>query len=130
MLSCESIYPTTLPLRTRLRLHASIDSSASFPRIRFSDVSNVETQIILFSPPNPHEMQFFSLTPITLDLAASDLANGRPRADSMVVDERDQSETARMDVLVQKMGQHFPRREGQPTQGADLLQAAISQVCF
>lgn len=130
MLAFENRNPANLSLRTRLKLHASIDSLSQFPRIQFSDVSDVEAQIILFSPPNPHEMQFFSLTPITLDLAASDLANGRPRADSMVVDERDQSETARMDVLVQKMGQHFPRREGQPTQGADLLQAAISQVCF
>jgi hypothetical protein len=75
-------------------------------------------------------MQFFSLTPITLDLAASDFANGRRRADSMVIDERDQNETARMDVLVRKMAQHFPRRQGQPTHGADILQSSISQVCL
>jgi hypothetical protein len=75
-------------------------------------------------------MQFFSLTPITLDLAASDLANGRRRADSMVIDERDQDETARMDVLVRKMAQHFPRRQGMPTHGAEILQSSINQVCL
>ena len=74
-------------------------------------------------------MQFFSLTPITLDLAASDREQGRRRADSVVVDEREETETARMDQLVQKMGLHFPRRQGQPTQGADTLHISINQVC-
>ena len=73
-------------------------------------------------------MQFFSLTPITLDLAASDREQRRRRADSVVVDERDESETARMEQLVQKMALHFPRRQGQPTQGAEVLPASINQV--
>jgi len=73
-------------------------------------------------------MQFFSLTPITLDLAASDLEQGRRRADSVVIDERDEGETKRMAELVKKMTLHFPRREGQPTQGAEILKASINQV--
>lgn len=75
-------------------------------------------------------MQFFSLTPITLDLAASDQKIGRRRADSVVFDERDELETVRMDNLVVKMALHFPKREGQPTQGADILKASIDQVCL
>jgi len=63
-----------------------------------------------------------------LDLSASDVRIGRRRADSMIIDERDENETHRMDILVQKMTQHFPRRESQPTQGAETLQASISQV--
>jgi hypothetical protein len=75
-------------------------------------------------------MQFFSMTPITLDLAASDQKIGRRRADSVVVDERDELENVRMDNLVFKMALHFPKREGQPTQGADILKASIDQVCL
>lgn len=75
-------------------------------------------------------MQFFSLTPITLDLAASDRQIGRRRADSVVVDERDELETVRMNNLVTKMALHFPKRQGQPTQGADILKTSIDQVCL
>ena len=73
-------------------------------------------------------MQFFSLTPITLDLAASDRRIGRRRADSVVVDERDDSETARMEGLVAKMALHFPRRKDQPIEGAQILVESIDQV--
>ena len=73
-------------------------------------------------------MQFFSLTPITLDLAAADQQNRRRRADSVVVDERDEFENVRMDKLVAKMALHFPTRQGQPTQGADILKPSIDQV--
>jgi phosphatidylinositol glycan class Q protein len=130
MLKYEDVLPSNSNIqpRARLKLQASIDSSSQIPQIKVLDTSKVETQVILFTPPNPHEMQFFSLTPITLDLSASDVRIGRRRADSMIIDERDENETRRMDVLVQKMTQHFPRREGQPTQGAEILQASISQV--
>lgn len=73
-------------------------------------------------------MQFFSLTPITLDLAASDRQIGRRRADSVVVDERDHQETVRMEGLVSKMALHFPRRKNQPIEGAQLLMESIDQV--
>ena len=112
----------------RLTLRASITTASHIPKISFLDKPKVETQVILFSPPNPHEMQFFSLTPITLDLAASDHDQGRRRADSIVIDERNDIETARMDRLVQKMALHFPRRQGQPVQGAETLRASINQV--
>ena len=114
--------------RARLKLQADIDSDTSIPKFTFLDDGTIETQVILFSPPNPHEMQFFSLTPITLDLAATDRQNRRRRADSVVADERDELETVRMDNLVSKMALHFPNREGQPTQGADILKASIDQV--
>lgn len=117
-----------IPSRTRFNLQAEMSASSTIPKITFLDDSKVETQVILFTPPNPHEMQFFSLTPITLDLAASDLEHGRRRADSVVTDERDETETKRMDQLVQKMAQHFPKRQGQPTQGAEILKASINQV--
>jgi len=69
-------------------------------------------------------MQFFSLTPITLNLAAADHQGGRrPRADSVVMDEQSENRN-----LVIKMALHFPRRQGQPTQGADTLQKSIGQV--
>jgi hypothetical protein len=119
-----------MPLRTQFKLQAEIYSSTAIPKITFLEALKVETQVLLFTPPNPHEMQFFSLTPITLDLAASDLENGRRRADSVVIDERDEPETKRMDQLVQKMASHFPRREEQPTQGAHILKASINQVPF
>lgn len=129
ILSYEDQIPhnTNIPY-SRLKLRASIDAASYIPKIAFLDNSKVETQVILFSPPNPHEMQFFSLTPITLDLAASDREQGRRRADSVVVDERDESESVRMAVLVQKMALHFPRRQGQPTQGAEVLAPSIDQV--
>jgi hypothetical protein len=73
-------------------------------------------------------MQFFSLTPITLDLAASDRQIGRRRADSVVIDERDDRETVRMEGLVKKMALHFPRRENQPIEGAQILMESIDQV--
>lgn len=73
-------------------------------------------------------MQFFSLTPITLDLAASDLQIGRRRADSVVIDERDETETTRIKTLVNKMSLHFPRKEGQPIQGSEILKTSIDQV--
>ena len=73
-------------------------------------------------------MQFFSLTPITLDLAASDNEQRRKRSDSVVADERDEIETKRMDTLVQKMALHFPRRTNQPIEGAETLQTSINQV--
>jgi len=73
-------------------------------------------------------MQFFSLTPITLDLAASDRQIGRRRADSVVIDERDDKETARMEGLVTKMALHFPRRKNQPIEGAQILVESIDQV--
>ena len=130
MLKYEDVAPSNSNIqpRVRLKLEASINPTSSIPQIKLLDSSKVETQVILFIPPNPHEMQFFSLTPITLDLSASDVIIGRRRADSMIVDERDESETRRMDILVQKMTQHFPRRQDQPTQGAEILQASISQV--
>ena len=130
MLKYEDVLPSNSNIqpRAKLKLQASINSSSQIPQIKVLDTLKVETQVILFTPPNPHEMQFFSLTPITLDLSASDVRIGRRRADSMIIDERDENETHRMDILVQKMTQHFPRREGQPTQGAETLQASISQV--
>jgi hypothetical protein len=75
-------------------------------------------------------MQFFSLTPITLDLSEADRHSGRKRSDSVAQDERAPGETARMVVLKSKMLQHFPRRSGQPTQGAEILRTAVDQVCF
>ena len=130
MLKYEDVLPSNSNIqpRAKLKLQASINSSSQIPQIKVLDTLKVETQVILFTPPNPHEMQFFSLTPITLDLSASDVRIGRRRADSMIIDERDENETHRMDILVQKMTQHFPRRESQPTQGAETLQASISQV--
>ena len=119
---------SNIPSRVRLKLQAAIDSVTSVPKFTFLDDGKIETQVILFSPPNPHEMQFFSLTPITLDLAATDKQNRRRRADSVVVDERDEFETVRMDNLVAKMALHFPKRQGQPTQGADILKSTIDQV--
>jgi len=132
MLKYEDIAPSNSNIqpRARLKLEASINSASTIPQIKLLDTAKVELQVILFTPPNPHEMQFFSLTPITLDLSASDVIIGRRRADSMIVDERDETETRRMDVLVHKMTQHFPRREDQPTQGAEILQESISQVCL
>ena len=117
-----------IPSRVRLKLQAGIDSVTSIPKFIFLDDGKIESQVILFSPPNPHEMQFFSLTPITLDLAATDQQNRRRRADSVVVDERDEFENVRMDNLVAKMALHFPKRQGQPTQGADILKASIDKV--
>jgi hypothetical protein len=114
--------------RVRLKLQAAVDSVSSIPKFTFLDDGKIETQVILFSPPNPHEMQFFSLTPITLDLAAADQQNRRRRADSVVVDERDEFENVRMDKLVAKMALHFPTRQGQSTQGADILKPSIDQV--
>jgi phosphatidylinositol N-acetylglucosaminyltransferase subunit Q len=129
IISYEDKTPQNANIPTsRLKLRASIDAMSPIPKITFLDKSKIETQVILFSPPNPHEMQFFSLTPITLDLAASDREQGRRRADSVVIDERDESETARMELLVQKMGLHFPRKKGQPTQGAAVLPSSIDQV--
>jgi len=112
--------------RARLKLQAAIDPTCLIPRITFFD--KVEIQVILYTPPNPHEMQFFSLTPITLDLAASDQQVGRRRADSVVIDERDELETVRMDNLVAKMALHFPKRQGLQTQGAEILKTSIDQV--
>ena len=37
-------------------------------------------------------------------------------------------ETARMERLVNKMALHFPRRLGQPTEGAEILGTSIDQV--
>ena len=119
-----------IPTRARLKLQADIDSDTSIPKFTFLDDGMIETQVILFSPPNPHEMQFFSLAPITLDLAATDRQNRRRRADSVVAYERDELETVRMDNLVAKMALHFPKREGQPTQGADILKPSIDQVAL
>jgi hypothetical protein len=121
---------SNIPSFTRLKLQAGIDPSTNIPTITFLDKEKVETQIILFSPPNPHEMQFFSLTPITLDLAASDRQNGRARSDSVIIDERDDYETARMNDLVNKMSLHFPKRQGQSIQGAEILKTSIDQVHF
>jgi hypothetical protein len=110
-------------------MEAAIDSSTWIPKFTFLDTAKVEKQIILFSPPNPHEMQFFSLTPIMLDLAASDQQSGRrQRADSVIIDERDEHETVRMENLVSKVALHFPRQQGQPTQGAEILKTIIDQV--
>jgi hypothetical protein len=130
MLKYDDIAPSNSNIqpRARLKLEASMNSTSIIPQIKLLDTSKVETQVILFTPPNPHEMQFFSLTPITLDLSASDVIIGRRRADSMIIDERDASETRRMDILVHKMTQHFPRRQDQPVQGAEILQESISQV--
>ena len=116
--------------RTRLKLQAAITSNSAIPKVSFLNESKVEAQIILFSPPNPHEMQFFSLPPITLDLAALEHQNGRRRADSVVIDERDEVETVRMEHLVAKMALHFPKRQGQPIQGAEILKSSIDQVLF
>jgi phosphatidylinositol N-acetylglucosaminyltransferase subunit Q len=110
---------------TKLKLEAAIDKTSWIPKLTFYDSGQGETQIILFSPPNPHGMQFFSLTPITLDLAASG-QGGRQRADSII--ERDDSETARMDDLVKKVGFHFPRHPSQPIQGSEILTMSIDQV--
>jgi len=117
-----------IPSRARLKLQAAIDPTCSIPQIKFLDSTKVEIQVILYTPPNPHEMQFFSLTPITLDLAASDQQVGRRRADSVVIDERDEVETVRMDNLVAKMTLHFPKRQGLQTQGAEILKTSIDQV--
>jgi hypothetical protein len=119
---------SNIPSQIGIKLQAAIDSTTYIPKFTFLDTGKVETQVILFSPPNPHEMQFFSLTPITLDLAASDRKNGRPRADSVAIDERDELETVRMENLVHKMSLHFPKRQGQPTQGANILRTSIDQV--
>jgi len=117
-----------VPSRPRLKLQAALDPTCSIPQITFLDSAKVETQIILYTPPNPHEMQFFSLTPITLDLAASDHQVGRRRADSVVIGERDEVENMRMDNLVAKMALHFPKRQGLQTQGAEILKTSIDQV--
>ena len=119
---------SNIPSRARLKLEAAIDSSTWIPKVRFLDTARAGAQVILFSPPNPHEMQFLSLAPITLDLAASDQQTGRQRADSLLIDERDEVETNRMENLVKKMALHFPKHEGQPTQGAEVLNTCIDQV--
>ncbi|ODQ56522.1 Gpi1-domain-containing protein [Saitoella complicata NRRL Y-17804] len=77
-------------------------------------------QVILFDPPNPHGMHFYSLQPTPLDFGGLDAHEGRDRKQQL---ERQQ----RRDMVLKKLAEHTPTRRLQ-SQPKDLIQMHINKI--
>ena len=101
--------------------------SSPFPSIYCPPISRINVQIILFDRPNPHQMQYLSLTPISLvlgDKISSEHAAPGRISESDLDDEKDQ--TKRKELL-KKLRLHTVIRH-QPTQKEIMLPTVLAQV--
>jgi phosphatidylinositol glycan class Q protein len=98
---------------------------SKFPRFYYPDDGNLAAQILIFDRPNPLNMQYHSLNPISLALADNSNQPGFPPLDK--VEAAEEAERARKQALVQKLRLHTVIRYP-PTVKEETLPLIIAQI--
>ena len=108
-------------------LLAYTEASSPFPSVYCPKICNISVQVIMFDCPNPRQMQYMSLSPISLVLGDKDLeGDGTPHklGKNDADDETESSDNAR---LVKKLQLHTVIRHS-PSQKEAMLPTVLAQI--
>lgn len=89
--------------------------------------AGLSVQIVLFDPPNPTQMQYVSLTPISLALGRHHSSGRAPLCSPDEVEVQEETERERVSQLVNKLRFHTVVRH-QPTRKEVALYAILRQI--
>jgi len=101
-------------------------SDQAFPQVFCPSDLALSVQVVLYTPPDPAQLQYISLNPINLTLAHRNSTSDNPNSDDEVEAE-DQHEKRRVAALVQKLKFHTVMRH-KPTQKELALPVIIRQI--
>lgn len=108
-------------------LLAYTEASSPFPSVYYPKALQISVQVIMFDCPSPRQMQYMSLSPISLVLGDKDLgSDGAPHelGENDVDDEIESSDKAR---LVKKLQLHTVIRHS-PSQKEAMLPTILAQI--
>ena len=108
-------------------LLAYTEASSPFPSVFCPRICNVSVQVIMFDCPSPHQMQYMSLSPISLVLGDKNLgSDGAPHklGENDLDDETESTDKAQ---LVKKLQLHTVIRHS-PSQKEVMLPTILAQI--
>lgn len=108
-------------------LRAYIDTSSPFPGIFCPKTCNVSVQVIMFDRPSPRQMQYMSLSPISLVLGDKDLRSDGASHKLGSNKPDDETENTDKAQLVKKLQLHTVIRHS-PSHKEVMLQTILAQI--
>ena len=120
-------YPDPPPSFNPAKLCAYTFQGTELPQIYCPSAAKISVQIIMFDRPNPDQMEYLSLHPITLTLGEQNRPTGFSPGNPVLIDVEEQEEKLRVAKLVEKLKLHIVVRHS-PSRKEMALSIILYQI--